>query len=111
MIEQIVRDYLISKLPVGVYLEIPDKPDAEYVTLEKTGGGESNHIKRATLAIQSRADSMYGAAALNEEVKEAMLSIIDLDSIASVSLNSDYNFTDTTTKKYRYQAVFDLVFY
>ena len=111
MIEQTVRDYLTDCLPVGVYFDIPDKPGAEYVTLEKTGGGESNHIKRATLAIQSRADSTYAAAALNEEVKEAMLNIITLDSIASVSLNSDYNFTDTITKKHRYQAVFDLIFY
>ena len=27
------------------------------------------------------------------------------------TLNSDYNFTDVTTKKYRYQAVYDLKYY
>ena len=26
------------------------------------------------------------------------------------SLNSDYNFTDTSTKKYRYQAVYDIYY-
>jgi len=54
---------------------------------------------------------MYGAAALNELVKNAVDSLIELDEIASVKLNTDYNFTDTTTKKYRYQAVYDIKHY
>ena len=31
--------------------------------------------------------------------------------ISRVQLNSDYNFTDTAQKRYRYQAVYDLTFY
>ena len=54
---------------------------------------------------------MYGAAALNEEVKKAVDSLIELNEIASVTLNTDYNFTDTTTKQYRYQAVYDIKHY
>ena len=53
---------------------------------------------------------MYNAAKLNEEVKDAMEKIIEYTEISKCSLNSDYNFTDTKTKSYRYQAVFDLVF-
>ena len=68
-------------------------------------------IKSATFAIQSYADSMFEAASLNEVVKEKMLDIIGEKEITKVSLNSDYNFTDTATKKYRYQAVFDLKHY
>ena len=30
--------------------------------------------------------------------------------VLSSKLNSDYNFTDTTKKSYRYQAIYDLVF-
>ena len=37
--------------------------------------------------------------------------MINLDEIASVKLNSDYNFTDEETKQYRYQAVFDIKHY
>ena len=48
---------------------------------------------------------------LNEETKIAVDSLIELDEIASVKLNTDYNFTDTTTKKYRYQAVYDIKHY
>ena len=54
---------------------------------------------------------MYEAAALNEKVKAAMKRIIERDEISRSTLNSDYNFTDVTTKKYRYQAVYDLKYY
>ena len=51
-------------------------------------------------------------ATMVEEVFLAMLDeLIELGIIASVRLNSDYNYTDTTTKQYRYQAVFDIVHY
>ena len=65
-------------------------------------------IKRAAPIT---ADSMYAAAKLNEEVKAIMKGIIELPEVSSCRLDSDYNFTDTATKKYRYQAVFDLVHY
>lgn len=111
MIEVVIREYLEQELNLLVYLEVPDKEPEKYVTVEKIGGGKTNHINNATFAIQSRACSMYEAAELNERVKEAMDDIIKLGEISKSSLNSDYNFTDTTKKRYRYQAVYDLVFY
>lgn len=110
MVEIIVRDYLIEKLkPIDVYLEKPANPPTEYIFLEKVGSSMENHIESATMAIQSYSDTLYGAARLNELVKDTMFDIIELNSISKVELNSDYNYTDTTTKRYRYQAVFDLV--
>ena len=47
----------------------------------------------------------------NEIVKNAVENLIGLDEIRGISLNGDYNFTDTTTKEYRYQAVFDIGHY
>ena len=114
MIEVILFDFLSSKMSVPVKTEIPQEPPLKYCLIEKTGGSETNHIKRATVVIQSYAESLYDAANLNETVKETILAadgLIMLDSIVSVNLSSDYNFTDTTTKKYRYQAVFDIVHY
>ncbi len=111
MIEIIVREHLNNLLDAPVYLEIPDDAPEKYVTVEKTGSSAENHILSATLAIQSRADSMYEAAALNEKVKAAMKRIVERDEICRSTLNSDYNFTDVTTKKYRYQAVYDLKYY
>lgn len=64
----------------------------------------------ATFALQSYADSMYEAALLNREVINKMRKMITLDEIFKVKLNSDYNFTDPNTKKYRYQCIFDITY-
>ena len=111
MIEITVLDYLSQKLDVPVYMEVPEKPPKRYVLVEKTGGSSAGHICDSTLAIQSIAESLYQASLLNEQVKEKMLHIADETDVCKCDLNNDYNFTDTTTKKYRYQAVYDLTHY
>ena len=40
-----------------------------------------------------------------------MAAITERPEVGSCELNSDYNYTDGTKKEYRYQAVFDLVYY
>ena len=45
--------------------------------IEKTGGGEENHIKKAMIVIQSFADSLYRAAEINEEVKNKDYELLD----------------------------------
>ena len=110
MIEKIVRDYLEEALNVGVYLEIP-QGETTFIVLEKTGSFEENHISRATIAVQSYGPSLYETAELNVRVINAMKGIIELDDISDCELNSDYNFTDTETKQYRYQAVFYITHY
>ena len=110
MIEKIVLDYLKECLDVPVYMERPKEEPNEYVLIEKTGGSTEDYINSATFALQSYADSMYSAAELNEKVKKAMDNIIILNDISKSKLNSDYNFTDTTKKKHRYQAVYDLFY-
>ena len=115
MIEQTIYDFLNDNMSVPVYTEIPSNPPKKMIVLEKTGTSQTNHINRATFAIQSYGKSLFEAAELNEELKELMMDGLDgllsLNEIAAVNLNSDYNFTDTSTKKYRYQAIFDIVHY
>lgn len=110
MIETTLLNYLSRKLSVPVKMEKPERPFGKMVFLERTGGS-GWFLKESTFAIQSYADSMYDAAELNEQVIEAMQSMDELDEIRSVDLNSTYNFTDTVTKNYRYQAVFDIKHY
>lgn len=110
MIEEIVLNYLDSVLEVPAYMEMPEDKPERYVLMEKTGGSVEDLIYSATFAIQSYAKSLYDAAVLNENVKKAMDNISALDSVMSSKLNSDYNFTDTTKKEYRYQAVYDLFY-
>lgn len=110
MIEKIVLDYLNNTLRVSAFMEKPANPPEKYVLLEKTGGSSENYIKSATIAIQSYAGTLYEAATLNEEVKTAMDNIVILNDVMGSDLNSDYNFTDTTKKQYRYQAVYELFY-
>lgn len=111
MIEVVIKNHLDTKLTEPVYLEKPSPSIGSYVVFEKTSGGKSNHLPSATFAFQSYGKSLYEALQLNEKVKVAVEQLIELDEIRGVSLNSDYNFTDTTTKEYRYQAVFDVKHY
>lgn len=111
MIETIVLNYLADNLTVPVLMEEPEERCEEYVLIEKVGSSENDRIQSATVAVQSYAESLYRSAVLNDTVKRAMRDIIVLDSVSRCRLNSDYNFTDTETKRYRYQAVFDLTYY
>lgn len=111
MIEIIILNHLKSRLNVPVSLEKPSSQTGSYVVFEKTSSGKSNHLPSVTIAFQSYANTLYDAVVLNEEVKQVVESLIELDEIRGLTLNSDYNFTDTTTKEYRYQAVYDIKYY
>ncbi len=111
MIETIILDHL-TDAGLTAYMEIPEGGGTPpFVLIERTGGGEENRLRTATVAIQSYGASLYDAAALNERVKAAMDGLAELPEIAACELNSDYNFTDPAKKQYRYQAVYSLVYY
>ena len=107
MIEKTIYDYMKSE-GFEVYMERPAKPPAEYVLIEKTGSRRSNYITTSTLALQSYAPTLYKSAALNEQVKKAMDEADTLVSVSASKLISDYNFTNTAAKQYRYQAVYEV---
>jgi hypothetical protein len=111
MIEKIVLDYLRETLGIPAYMEMPEIPPKTYVVVEKVGSGRENKVTRSTLAIQSYAPTLAQAAELNKLVKQAMDELTILPTVGSSRLNSDYNYTDTNNKKYRYQAVYDLTHY
>lgn len=110
MIEILILEHLKEKLKIPVFL-VQKVQDGNYVVFEKVGGEHKNHLVGSSFAFQSYADTMYKACELNHKVKEAVESLVNYDEVASVNLNSDYNFTDTDIKKYRYQAVFEIKHY
>lgn len=112
MIETVLLDYLnTANLSAEVYMEQPAvKPEAFFV-LEKSGSDQTNHINESNFIVQSNASSLALAASMNEEIKDAMFNAITLGRISRVELNGDYNYTDPTTKQYRYQAVFVITHY
>ena len=111
MIEKTVLDYLTDTLEVPAYMEMPEKPPNRFLVIEKTGSSEKNMIFDAMIAVKSYGKSLADAAAVNERVKKAMRGLTSMPDVSRCSLNSDYNFTDTSTKRYRYQAVFDITHY
>ena len=112
MIEAVILDYLSTELnPVPAYMEVPATHPDTFVVITRTGGNIRNHLHESTFAVQSYGPSLYETAALDEQVVEALLAAESLDEISSVRLNSHYNYTDTPTKRYRYQAVFDISHY
>ena len=111
MIETVILEYLKQNLDVPVYMERPEKDIGEFVVLEKLGAGRTDHITKATFALQSFGNTLFRAAEINEEVKAAMDDLILLTEISRSQLNSDYNYTDTEKKRYRYQAVYDVTHY
>ena len=111
MIELVILNHLKDGLDVPVFMEKPTNAPSEYVLFEKTGGGRNETMPSATFAFQSYSTSLFKAAVLNEAVKNEVDHLILIDEIRGVTLNTDYNFTDTTTKQYRYQAVYDIKHY
>lgn len=111
MIEKIILNYLKSALDCSVYMEEPEEKSTRYVVIQKTGSSRVNYIFSATVAVQSYGKTLLEAAELNEAVKNAMFNISQVAEVASCRLNSDYNFTDPATKRYRYQSVFELTHY
>lgn len=111
--EKEIKDYLDKKLEdVQVTMEVLEGTNiapSQFVTVEKTGSSARNQIHSATIAIQSYGKTMYEAAVLNERVKEFMddLPYSNTD-FQDSDLNSDYNYTDTANKRYRYQAIYEV---
>ena len=111
MIEQIVLEYMQSALTVPCYLMRPENVGDSYVMIEKTGGSETNRIKRSTFAFQSYGNTLLEAAELNEQVKEAARDLLASSEVISSNYNTDYNYTSTAEKKPRYQTTFDIYHY
>lgn len=111
VVEQHILIHLKEDLDVPVYLEEPDVKPGEYVLFEKIGSSETNTLPSSVFAFQSISTSLYGASVLNRRVKEAVQNLQNYPFFGKVKLNSDYNFTDTGMKRYRYQAVYDISHY
>lgn len=112
MIEEIIYKHLSEAMSVPVSFEVPESAPETFIVLEKTGSSTPDgFLETDTIAVQSYAATMIGAVNLNDEVKSAMRTLTSVDTVTKVSLNSDYNFTDTSMKRYRYQAVYDVTYY
>lgn len=111
LIESIIIDYLAQELSLPVSGLVPSPMPDRFVTVEKTGSSTEDKVRRATLAIDSWASTQEAAALLNEEIIAAMYAATSLAQISEVQCETDYNFTDTKTRKARYSAMFGVVYF
>lgn len=112
MIEKTILDYMNTEMSVPAYMEEPEDKPVAYLIIEKTASSDTNHIQQSTFAIQAYAGTLYDAAVLSSAVKLVMRQAADkVSEISRCKLNAEYNYTDTQTKRYRYQSVWNITHY
>lgn len=111
-VEEFVIEKLSAALSVPVSGDVPSSGTVEsFVTVEQTGSASSDFVYAATIAVQSWAGTRDEACNLNEQVKTAMEAVAALDTVSRCLLTNDYHFPDLTTKRPRYQAVFEVILF
>lgn len=113
MIEKTVLDYLAARIEVPVLMEMPETLPAggRFVLIEKVGETVRNHVRTSSFAFQSHSlASLYEAAGLDEEVRGIMDAMAGETDVSRCHMASNYNFTDTRAKRYRYQCVYDITY-
>ena len=110
LIEYLLTNLTFNDESVYVGMEAPSEKSG-YVLIDQTGSSTTNHITTTTIAMQSYGDTLYNALMLNEAAKAVMFSFAGEPEVASVKLETDYNFTNTATKQHRWQAVFQITHY
>ena len=111
VIEQTIRDYLLTKFQ-NVPIEVMEPTDApsKYIVFDVIDQGIEDHIWAVTVEFFSYGASVLEASALNEELKAAMLDIVELDSIFSCKLGGGGIDFNNEMKRYRYRSYFNLYY-
>lgn len=112
MIEETVIQHLTEQMtPIPAFMETPADPPEKWILVEKTGTTVENYLWCSTFAVRSHGPSLYEAAALSRTVIDAMSRLPERAEVTRCRLNTEGNYTDTASKRYRYQAVFDIYHY
>jgi hypothetical protein len=110
-IEKRVREYLKRKLNIPVYLEEPEEKVTKYAIVEKVGSSVENLIYGAMINVTCYDSSLSLTAALNDQIVDCMDQMPEEDfKIYDCFLNSEYNATETSTHRYRYESLFDITY-
>lgn len=108
-----IESFLINYLKSQGFDAALERQKGIDIILDKTGGQLNGHQFLHTFAIQTYGSSKAKAADLSYKVMQAMLDMPDKTTrVVDVLLNAGpYDFTDTSTKEYRYQAVYEIYEY
>lgn len=108
MIEQTVRDFLVSE-GYETYVQIAPTQTASptHIVVQRTGTSLENLISGARIVVQTYAPSLLEAGRLNDEIVNLMVySFPTVRNISACRLENAYPQIDLRTKENRYQAVF-----
>lgn len=111
MIEILMLNHLKSKLGIPVYAEMPEKPQGRFVVIRKGDEQREDFLRCATMLARSYGPSLLDAMELSQQVVTAMDSLPEDPRVSGCYCTGEYNFTDEETKRYRYQAVFDVFYF
>lgn len=111
-IETIVINHL-RDLGFPAFAEEPDKANRpeRYYLVEKTSGSETIGLQNANIAVQSYAPSLVECMGLNYAAIEKMRTLTENVQVTRCRLVTNYNYTETGTRRYRYQALFSISYY
>lgn len=101
-VEQTIIQALTDK-GYAAYADAPNPMPAEFVTVERTGGGDRNMVDRPTLAVQIWAGGRKAAAELADAVRRDLESLTGTLGLGAVRVASIYNWPDPETRRARYQ--------
>ena len=111
MIEVTLKEYLDEKLIAPVYMEVPKSIPSEYVLLQLIDSGRIDHIDAATFSVTVRSNSLYSAALLRDEVKDALFESTSLNCISHVDQGGEMASVDKANNVYQYELTFNFYFY
>lgn len=106
-IESELVSYLLDE-GFAAFGDVPEDKPQEFVTVERTGGTITAHVKDdAMVAVQSWAASRADASALSVRVDEAMPGFLRNPSVCKVYRQSLVNFPSEDGEP-RYQASYEI---
>ena len=82
MIEKKIIDYLNSNLEANTYMEIPEEKPVRFYIMERTAGGETNHIREGSFSVQSYAPTLYEASLMNNAMINVFKGLVELPEVS-----------------------------
>ena len=101
-VEQVIIQNLVAA-GYEAYASASNPMTSEFVTVERTGGGSTNKMDQAVLAVQCWADGRKAAADMADDVRCALEDMTGTHGLGAVRVQSLYNWPDPLSRKSRYQ--------
>lgn len=111
MIESYLIDYLQQEVRIPVYAEQPEQKPALFIVLTRLGGSVRDRIPWIAVAVQSYANTLFGASSLMARACTSMGRLEEQALICGCRLNSCAAFNNPDTHQYRYQATYEINYY